>query len=106
MFLFMPKFNLENRSREDVCMLKAEIETGRDAEKSMQGMNLALATGRDLGLGEVSMFVSLAGVDERSRISPSLPGLRWWRLRYACCIVGAAAHIARWLFSGDHLEDV
>lgn len=74
--------------------------------KSMQGMNLAFATSRKLGLGEVSMFVSLGRVDGRSKISPSLPRLRWRRFRHACCVVGAAAHVARWFFSGDHLEDV
>ncbi|KAN0090426.1 hypothetical protein V8E51_019005 [Hyaloscypha variabilis] len=72
--------------------------------KFTQGINLAFATGRNLGLGEVSTFVSLAGVDAELSVSPSLPGLRWRRFGDARCIVSAAAHVARWLFSGDHLE--
>jgi len=86
--------------------VESRIEIGETRLKSMQGMNLAFATSRKLGLGEVSMFVSLAGVDGRLRISPSLPGLRWRRFRYACCVVGAAAHVARGFLSGDHREIV
>ncbi|KAE9365928.1 hypothetical protein N431DRAFT_548972 [Stipitochalara longipes BDJ] len=82
------------------------IETGETRLKSMQGMNPAFATGRKLGLGEVSMFASLKGVDGKLRVSPSLPRLRWRRFWHACCIVGAAAHVARWFLSGDHLEVV
>ena len=87
-------------------MLKSRIETIETGLKSMQGMNPAFATSRGLGLGEVLLFVSLGGVDGRPRISPSLPRLRWRRFWHACCIVGAAAHVARLHFSGDHLEDV
>jgi hypothetical protein len=74
--------------------------------KAMQGMNLAFATSRKLDLGGVSMFVSLKGIDGTSKKSPSLPRLRWRRFWHACCVVGAAAHVAHWEFSGDHLEDV
>jgi hypothetical protein len=87
-------------------MLKGKVETIKTRLKSMQGMNPAFATGHKLGLIDVSMFVSLARVDERSRISPSLPRLRWRRFWHACCIVGATAHVPRLHFSGDHLEDV
>ena len=38
--------------------------------------------------------------------SSSLPRLRWERFGHACCVVGAAAHVARLDLSGDHLEDV
>ncbi len=86
--------------------VESRIEIGKTRLKSMQGTNNAFATGRELGLAEVSMFVSLAGVDRRPRMSPSLPGLRWRWFGHARCVVGAAAHVARWLFSGNHLEGV
>jgi hypothetical protein len=87
--------------------MHVEIEIGAVEMrlKSTQGMRPAFATSRELGLG-VSMFVSLRGNDGRSRISPSLSRLRWGRFWHACCVVGAAAHIARLHFSGDHLESV
>jgi hypothetical protein len=101
----MPNLYLEN-GKSGGCMLKSRIETIETGLKSMQGMNPAFATSRGLGLGEVLLFVSLGGVDGRPRISQSLPRLRWRRFWHACGIVGAAAHVARLHFSGDHLEDV